>query len=130
MAAIKKLNESQLLIGVDEGTTLTAENWNSVMRSILEAINTNADAVNTTIAAPIAVRIYPEGTQTNFTWFRSAPRLAYHCIFEKSILNKQGTVSAHFYNIEGEEVSCNYTQDNEIITVYSRVNKEILAVFR
>lgn len=130
MATIKKLKDSQLRIGFDDGNTVTAKDWNDAMTAILEAVNTNADAVNTTLATPIAVTIHPDNTSKEYKWFRGAASRDYHCTFMKSILNKQGVVSAHFYNTQGTEVSCNYLQDDERVTVYSRVNAEILAIFR
>ena len=54
----------------------------------------------------------------------------YYCSFDKEVLNKQEKVQAHFYNAYGTEVSCNYIQDDERVTVYSRVNAEIIAIFR
>ena len=130
MAIIKKLTESDLLIGAEEGTTLTAENWNSVMSAILNAINTNASAVNSTIAAPVAVTIYPYNSGASNAWSLDNSTKEYYCSFDKEVLNKPDKVQAHFYNVYGTEVSCNYIQDGERVTVYSRVDAEILAIFR
>lgn len=130
MAEIIKLTEGGLLIGVKEGTTLTAENWNNIMRAILNAVNTNADAVNSTIAAPVAVTIYPYDSGASYAWSLYNPTKEYYCSFDRSVLNKQDKVQAHFYNAYGTEISCNYIQDDERVTVYSRVNAQILAIFR
>ena len=134
MAIITQLKQEQLLIGLEEGATLTAENWNEVMKAIMNAVNENAKAVSTASAAPYMVSIYPSNYQMEYIWKLDNETGDYYCSFNKTVLNKVGDVAAHFYGIDETgakvAVSCNYIQDESIITVRSRVNKPVLVIFR
>ena len=129
---MKKLTDSELLLDiVQEGTTITSENWREVMGAIKEAVNNNAEAAK---AVPVEIVIGTRSSSNIHKWALyqtiGGKAVRYRCTISRTDLDKQDRVQANFYNSEGTEISCNYKQDDTQIMVFSEVDAAITAVFR
>lgn len=130
MAAITKLQDTQLLIGVVRpGYTVTAEDWENTMRAIRDAVNNNAIALNTNISAPAQVEIKVKGSSSKYSWSEKETG-GYLCEIPLEDIGKTGIPRVHFYNANKEEVNCNcYVNQNNHAIVTSRVDYPITAIF-
>ena len=129
MSTARLLKDSDLLIdAVSNGTTLTAENWKSVMTAIRDAVNNNANMLGVTSST---VKIFKNEDVTKPYYWVQDPNQGYGVFIEKETIGKSGeTVQPIFYNSSGTEVSLNYNQNAAHIFIYSRADAEITVVFK
>lgn len=130
MSTARLLKDSDLLIdAVSNGTTLTAENWKSVMTAIKDTVNNNASILGVTSST---VTISKNEDVTKPYYWVQDPNQGYSVVIDKETIGKENgdTVQPTFYNSLGTEVSLNYNQNAASIFIYSRVNAEITVVFK
>jgi hypothetical protein len=130
MSTAKLLKDSDLLIdAVSNGTTLTAENWKSVMTAIKDAVNNNANILGVT-SSTVTISKNEDVTKPYY-WVQDLNQ-GYSVVIDKKTIGKENgdTVQPTFYNNLGTEVSLNYNQNAASIFIYSRVDAEITVIFK